>query len=384
MLALLQSDAGTTYAWILFATTVVAFLISLVLVLSRHTHGHFTMDHAESGAHKFHVDPTPRVGGIGIYLALVLAWALLSPSDVQRLLGMILLAGIPALLFGLVEDMTKRVGVLPRLLATMVSGLVACLLSGVALSRLDVPLLDWALTWWPLAVVFTAFAVGGVANAVNIIDGFHGLASGTVVLALVTLSVLAFRAGDAPLALVCLLVAAAMVGFWLINYPWGKLFLGDGGAYFAGFALAWLAVLLPMRNASVSPWASLLVCAYPFIEVVYSIVRRRLQRLSPGDADRHHLHSLLASAFIHRRFPHWSHGWQNAAVAPVVWCFVAGPALLALVFHDDTEVLAVGMLAAVAAYHHVYQRLARRGESLATLSQAPNGALPVPVPLDPP
>ena len=352
------------YGRISLTTTAVAFLVSLLLVLTRHKHGHFSMDHP-GGVQKFHLEPTPRVGGIGIYLGLVLAWFLLDAGPARQLLGVILLAGIPALLFGLAEDVTKRVGVLPRLLATMVSGLVACLLSGVALSRLDLPLLDLVLIYWPVAVVVTAIAVAGVANAVNIIDGFHGLASGTVILMLLTLAALAYQAGDAPLARVGMLVAAAVAGFWLVNYPWGKLFLGDGGAYFVGFALAWIAVLLPMRNPGVSPWASLMVCAYPIIEVLYSIVRRSLRGLSPGDADKHHLHSLLASQFIQRQFPNVSNGLHNAGVAPFIWCFVAVPGVVAIAFHAQTGVLMLCFVATVLAYHLVYRFLAAGSSPLA-------------------
>ena len=218
----------------------VSFLIGLSIVYTRHWHGRHTLDHPGS-VQTAHVNPTPRVGALGIYLGLIGAWAFLPGGETKELIGLLLVAGLPAWLFGMAEDITKRVGVVPRLLATMFSGALACMISGVALTRLDVPFIDQLLTWWPLAVVFTAFAVGGVANAINIIDGFHGLASGTSILALLALAVLAVLAGDTALAAVCVAAGAAVVGFWLINYPWGKLFMGDGGAYFTGFVLAWTA-----------------------------------------------------------------------------------------------------------------------------------------------
>jgi len=173
---------------------------------------------------------------VGIFLGLVLGWYLLrdggAVGEAKNMLGIVLVAGLPAWAFGLAKDLSGRVGVLPRLLATMCSGALACWFSGVSLTRLDVPLLDAVLAWWPMAVLFTAFAVGGVANAINIIDGFHGLASGTCILALVAVGALAAGAGDLPLATVCGLAAAVVGGFWFVNYPWGKIFMGDGGAYF--------------------------------------------------------------------------------------------------------------------------------------------------------
>jgi len=116
--------------------------------------------------------------------------------------------------------------------------------------------------------------------------------------------------------------------------------------------------LLPMRNPGVSPWASLMVCAYPIIEVLYSIARRSLRGLSPGDADSHHLHSLLASQFIQRHFPNASNGLHNVCVAPFIWCFVAVPGVVAIAFYARTWVLMMCFVATLLAYHLVYRMLA--------------------------
>jgi len=339
--------------------TLTALVVSLVIVGTAHLHGAFSMDHP-GAVQTAHEHPTPRIGGVGIYLGLLAAWLALPAGDTADLLGIILLAGLPAWVFGLAEDLTKRVGVLPRLLATMCSGALACFISGVALTRVDIQFIDLALAYWPIAVLFTAFAVGGVANSINIIDGFHGLASGTSILALLAMTVLSVLAGDAPLAVVCLLAALAVAGFWLVNYPWGKLFMGDGGAYFTGFVLAWVAVLLPMRNPETSPWASLMVCAYPFIEVIYSMLRRRIERRSMGEPDSEHLHSLLASQVVRRHFTQLSSRLQNAAVAPFVWAKVAFMIWLAIAFRHQTGWLVASMVASVVIYHVSYRFLARR------------------------
>lgn len=344
----------------LVLTLILALITSVLVVLTNRWHGRFSMDHP-GAVQKFHLNPTPRIGGIGIYFSLVGAWSLLPASEARQLLGAIVLAGLPAFVFGVAEDLTKRVSVLARLLATMGSGALVCLLTGQALSRLDVPLIDDLLQYWPVAILFTAFAVGGVANAINIIDGFHGLASGTSILAFTALGLLALLSGDTALSAVALLMAAALVGFWLVNYPWGKLFLGDGGAYFTGFTLAWLAVLLPARNPEVSPWACLLICGYPIIEVVYSIFRRMAQKLSPGDPDNAHLHSLLAKRFVHKHFDFLPHFLQNAAVAPMIWVYVCGLIVAGLIYRTSTGWLVVAFLLASLLYHLTYRALSRNG-----------------------
>jgi UDP-N-acetylmuramyl pentapeptide phosphotransferase/UDP-N-acetylglucosamine-1-phosphate transferase len=346
----------TTFA--IAISALASFLLAKVLVLTAGRHGRFGMD-LPGAVQKFHSHPTPRIGGIGIYLALLAAWRLVPEPDAAAILGTILLAGVPALLVGLLEDLTKRVGALVRLVVTMASGALACWIGGATLTHIDVPLFDAMLSLTPVAVIFTAFAVGGVSNAINIIDGFHGLASGTTTLCLLALACIAAHVGDTALVLTAVVVAAAVAGFWLVNFPWGKLFLGDGGAYFAGFALAWLAVLLPMRNAGVSPWASLLVCAYPIVEVIYSIVRRLYGRRSAGQPDRRHLHSLIATRVIPKLLPGLHPTLQNSAVSVIMWICAAVPALAAIAFHHRTGWLVLCAVGVVPVYHLIYRRVAR-------------------------
>lgn len=341
----------------ILAAFLCALGISVLLVATKDHHGHLTMDSAV-GVQKFHVHPTPRVGGVGIYLGLLLGWIVVPDQAVKNILGVVLVAGIPALACGLLEDVTKRVGVMPRLLATMASGVLAWLLTGIALNRLDVRGLDAIMALTPVAVLFTAFAVAGVANAINIIDGFHGLASGTTILALLALAAMSMRSDDPQLALACILVAAAVAGFWLVNYPWGKLFMGDGGAYFVGFGLAWLAVLVPMRNPEVSVWAPMLVCAYPVIEVLYSVMRRHRRRQSPGAPDSQHLHSLIKTQFIRKKLPYANKAVQHAAVSPIAWTFTSVPALFAVALFDQSLLLIFASLACLWIYHRAYRHLA--------------------------
>jgi UDP-N-acetylmuramyl pentapeptide phosphotransferase/UDP-N-acetylglucosamine-1-phosphate transferase len=350
----------STNSLILLIALIASLSIAALVVITQRYHGHLTMD-SSHGVQKFHVHPTPRVGGLGIYIGLVVAWLLVKDEAISQILKTIVLAGIPAFAFGILEDLTKQVGVIPRLLATMASGLIACLMTGLSLTRLDVPVVDEAFKFVPVALLFTSFATGGIANAINIIDGFHGLASGAAIIILVAIAAIAFEVRDLPLVVASLSVAAAVAGFWFLNYPWGKIFLGDGGAYFTGFAMAWLAVLLLVRNPQVSPWVCLLVFAYPVIEVLYSVVRRYMQNQSPGAPDSLHLHSLVKTQIIRKKLPHWRSNLQNAAVSPCIWGFVTIPALAGVfLFNASPMVLGVVIVAFVAMYHLVYTYLVRQ------------------------
>jgi len=339
------------------AVVLAGFAVCLLVVATQGLHGRLTLD-GDKGVQKFHTRPTPRVGGLGLIAALgVAVW--FSAAEAGRILLLLLVAGLPAFIAGFAEDLLKRVGVRERLLATMASGVLAWWLSGISLTRLDVPGLDAILALLPVSVLFTAFAVAGVANAVNIIDGFNGLASGVVMISLAALGAMAHLAGDGALAQVCLLLGAAMAGFLLVNYPFGRIFLGDGGAYLAGFCLGWVAVLLPMRNPSISPWAVFLACSYPIIEVLFSVVRRRRRQLHPGHPDRLHLHSLIKCRVVRKQLPGWSRLAQNSAVAPIVWVFASVPALAAVAFRGNLPALLCLALVFTVLYGIAYRRLAR-------------------------
>lgn len=351
----------------------VAFVVSIGLVLTTKWHGKFSLD-GTHGVQKFHSVPTPRIGGLAIFAGLVCACVVAAEAR-QALLAPIVVAGLPAFCFGVAEDVTKRVSVRTRLLATMASGVIAWYLTGISVTETGIWGIDSALAFLPFSVLFTAFAVGGVANAVNIIDGFNGLASGTVTISLVALGLIAAGVGDMNMARVCFIVAAVTVGFFVVNFPFGKIFLGDGGAYLLGFVLAWLAVMLPARNPSVSVWAPLLACGYPVFETLFTIARRVCARANPGDPDSNHLHSLIKLAICRRYFTGLTANMRNASVSPFSWAVAAVPAGLAVKFSTSTAALMLACLASFMVYAGLYLLLASTSqakERLASLA-APVG-----------
>jgi UDP-N-acetylmuramyl pentapeptide phosphotransferase/UDP-N-acetylglucosamine-1-phosphate transferase len=282
---------------------------------------------------------------------------LFTPPEVAAMLGPILIASLPAFLAGTAEDIVKRGRVTERLLATFASGVLAWWLTGDSLTRIGVGGVDWLLAITPVSVMFTAFAVGGVANAINIIDGLNGLASGVVLLCMSTIGLIAFLAGDAEMAKICFIFGGATFGFLLINYPYGKIFLGDGGAYLLGFVLGWIAVMVAMRNPSVSPWAPMLACGYPILEVLFSMARRRARTLKLGHPDRLHLHSLIWARITRKWLVGRPAVIQNAAVLPIVLLYALIPAVMAVIFRKNTVMLIICFFICALIYALVYARL---------------------------
>ncbi len=271
----------------------VSLIVAAALVATKRWHAARTGD-SGAGPHKFHDSPTtPRVGGLALLSGYGAAVAV-SASPARELLLAAGAAAAVGLLGGLAEDLTKRVHKTVRFVGTSLAGLAFCLLSGHAITRVEIPAVDDALRAAPaIAIALAVLAVAGTAHAINMIDGFHGLAPGTAVILLAAFRLVSLRAGDESLAMFCLAVIGVACGFAALNFPLGALFLGDGGAYFLGVLVAVVAVMVPARNPGVSPWVSLVVLAYPLTEAAVSVIRKLRAGGSPFDPDRRHLHMLV-------------------------------------------------------------------------------------------
>ncbi len=354
---------------IAMVATLASFVASMLIVLTQGWHGRLSLDGDVTSIQKFHKRPVPRIGGLAVAIGVFSAFLFGAATEPRALQGdsagdvfRLLLAGMPAFLAGLTEDLTKRVSVRVRLTATLASAVLAYWLLGAYLPRIDVWGLDALFAVLPLAILITSVAVAGVANSINIIDGFHGVAGSAVVILLAGLGVLAWQAGDAFVARLALLGIGATIGFLLVNYPTGRLFMGDGGAYLMGFWVAEVAVLLVLRNPSINAWQVLAVCAYPIIEVMYSIYRRIvIRKVSPGAPDRLHLHTLVYRRLVCQLIPrNDGKPWiRNAAVALVLAAWMALAAMAGIKFGDSVASAVTVVILEALAYMAVYTRLIR-------------------------
>ena len=345
----------------------VAFLISLVVTLLvvryEHLHAHVTADHDLGGIQKFHATPVPRIGGIGVMLGLISGAVakFFSEPEVASFGVLVIVAATPAFTAGLIEDLTKRVSVTKRLLATALSAAVGGVVLGGWLTKLDIPGVDYLMAFGVVSILVTCFAVAGVANAFNLIDGYNGLAGMVAVIILMGLAYVANQVGDRAIMITAYATAGGILGFLVWNYPRGLIFLGDGGAYLIGFLVAELSVLLVARNPQVSPWFPLLLAFYPIFETVFTIFRRVvIGKTHPGLPDAAHLHQL-----IYRRVVRWAVGddclkkktQRNAMTSPYLWLMASLAVIPAVIFWRSTVTLQIVTLGFAFFYLLVYRQL---------------------------
>jgi UDP-N-acetylmuramyl pentapeptide phosphotransferase/UDP-N-acetylglucosamine-1-phosphate transferase len=274
---------------------------------------------------------------------------------------MLLACALPVFLAGIWEDISRRVSPKQRLAAAVVSAILASVFASGVIARLDIPHIDGWLTNPVFALLLTCFMVAGACNALNLIDGANGLAGGTALLMFAGLAGAAWHVGDHLVFIQAVAVAGALAGFLYWNFPRARVFLGDGGAYFVGFMYAELSIQIVARNEHISAWFVVMLAAYPIVETIYSIYRRKILLRTPStEPDAFHLHSLIYHGVTlpgERRRQDPNICRANARVSTRMWLHGLLCLALALIFHSNTGALLAGLLVYVIFYIAHYRTL---------------------------
>jgi len=348
----------------IFSAFIVSLLVGYFILHYREKHQSITGDIDISGIQKFHTTVVPRIGGALVFLGIISGVLIryFSPDIRAFNEGVILIiAAIPAFIGGFIEDLTKRVGVKMRLFLTALSAGLAGFLLDAWLTDIQIVGFDYLLTISFVSITFTCFAVAGVANSFNLIDGFNGLASVVSLMILMAIAYVAFQVRDYGILLSSFAAIGAIAGFVFWNYPKGSIFLGDGGAYLIGFWIAELCVLLVTRNPSVSKWFPVLICIYPIFETVFTIYRRIVKRLHPGMPDANHLHQMIFRRIVSGPASQSEGGLlrENSRTSPYLWVLTSLAIMPAILFWQSKWLLQLATLLFCAAYIWLYWAIVR-------------------------
>jgi len=328
---------------VFFLTFMVSVALCAIAVLRPSllmSHDHMIRDLSARQAQ--HTRPTPRIGGVAVILAVVVGVALYG-DQIGRDLLFALLSGAVVFLVGLREDVARNVSPSVRLLAALVSAILAMMLSGAQVSGLGIGAGDVVFQWSVVAIVITLLWSTGTCHALNLIDGLNGLASLYSICAAGAIFAIAAYTQDTDIQIISGLLAVAVLGFFIFNWPFGRIFMGDAGAYGIGHILAWLGIVLMARNPEVAGFAILLVLFWPVCETLYSIFRRRLNRCATGQPDRLHFHHLVVRALplVFNRGKR--RVYDNSLATIVLVPFFMFPILTGLLFWNDASMAAAGL-----------------------------------------
>ncbi|PHX80911.1 MAG: undecaprenyl-phosphate alpha-N-acetylglucosaminyl 1-phosphate transferase [Thermoleophilia bacterium] len=266
------------------------------------------------GGRRIHDRPIPLLGGVAIFLGIVVA--VLPNLEVDRRYASILIGAGLICLLGVVDD---RFGIppLPKLL-----GQIACaaipVATGMTIDSITIPLIEpstvsFGVLAYPLTIIF----IVAVANVVNLADGMDGLAAGVCGISALTFAILALSLGRISAGVMAAAVAGACLGFLPWNFNPAKVFMGDSGALVLGFLLACVSIQGVMKTAAaLSLVFPLVVLLVPILDTSFVILKRLKSGQSIASADKNHFHHrLLRVGYTQRQAVGLLYAWSAVLAA---------------------------------------------------------------------
>ena len=198
------------------------------------------------------------MGGVSIILGIGSQFYFLYPENLEFYKSLFLIS-VGVFLIGFIEDLRQDLKPIVRLALCFC---ISCIISDVLLLKItyvNIDLIDNLLLITSVSLVFTVIAITTLIQSFNIIDGLNGLAIISAKLMISGIGIISYLQGDIFIMVICMITLGPLLAFLIINFPLGKIFLGDGGAYFLGVWIAVLVIMLSERNLEVSPYCSLLL-----------------------------------------------------------------------------------------------------------------------------
>ena len=281
---------------------------------------------------RLHQDEVPRIAGLLMYIFLTTV-ALFSVE--LHYLNVILISALPMVLIGSKEDLFHNTSPKLRLVMMTISAGLFVYLLPTNLPEIGFPLINQILSISFMKELFFIFSILVIINGNNLIDGVHGNLAFTNMIQFILVGLLAFIVGDDVIVQLSCLLLLPLIVFTLFNFPFGKIFCGDAGAYFYGFAISASVIYLFGTYDDLLSWNAILILIYPSIELLFSFIRKKFfEKKSAFTADAKHLHSLIFR-YLKKRHP----GFNNSLVTIFLMPFISLPLLTFLFYQDIFAIL---------------------------------------------
>jgi UDP-GlcNAc:undecaprenyl-phosphate GlcNAc-1-phosphate transferase len=325
----------------ILAPAAVAFLAAAVLAfvltpaVRRLAQRVEAVDHPEE--RRVNTMPVPRGGGVAVGVAFLVVVAGLFVADAtiglwgpldalaRPEIAALLLGGGAAVVIGLLDDrfdLRARWQLGGQLLVALIPVALGITVGAIA-NPFGAGVIRLEGVW---GAIFVVVWTVGMINSINFIDGLDGLSSGVALIAAVTLGIISATgtAREPVVALVCVALAGALLGFLRWNFHPASIFIGTSGVMFLGYTLALLSIL-----GSAKVVVALLVLGVPIIDTFYIIVRRVSRGRSPFSADRGHIHHRLLDV-----------GLTHRQTVLLIYAICAGLGALALILSGSGQLYA--------------------------------------------
>ncbi len=241
----------------------------------------------------YHKKSTSRLGGMAIYLPLLLVTFFFENTPEYEFLRNVLLCASPLFLAGILDDLNFAIKPYTRIFLMLPTPILLFFYVNLRVESVSLELFDYLLSFEIFSLLFLVFSLIGIVNAFNIIDGFNGLLLSYCLT--IILSLLIDLGPSLSMDWMNYMVAVffAVFGVFLVNFPFGKIFLGDGGAYLLGLLIPVGLIKYTFDN-DLSPWFVLALLIYPVTEVLVSAIRKIFfRKMSALQPDGLHFHMLI-------------------------------------------------------------------------------------------
>lgn len=253
-------------------------------------------------ARKVHATPIPRMGGLAIYAAFVIAVLATIPLGIQ-MMGLIIGSSI-IVAVGIVDDLyqlSAKVKLMGQIIAA-----ATLLFFDIRIDWIANPFTGDFLYFEWLAIPITIFWVVGLTNTVNLIDGLDGLAAGVSTIAAASIFFIAADMGITTVALLLASLAGGALGFLKYNMNPAKVFMGDTGSMFLGYVLAAVSVIGAVKSAAtIALIVPIVALGLPILDTTFAIVRRKLSGEPIFKPDKGHLHHRLLAMGMTQKQAVW-------------------------------------------------------------------------------
>ncbi|GEN89748.1 glycosyltransferase family 4 protein [Oceanobacillus sojae] len=292
---------------------------------------------------KIHQKATPRLGGLAIFIGALFGMIYLQPSHIY--VDEILIGSIIILITGALDD---KYTIRPIIkLSGQVIAASLLIYAGLVIERITIPLLGVVELGF-LGPVLTFFWIIGITNAINLIDGLDGLATGVTTIALISIFAMALVDYQVLVAYLCITFIGANIGFLYHNFYPAKIYMGDTGSNLLGYIVAIISILGLFKNITFFSFIiPVVILAVPIFDTLVAMIRRMYNKESIMTADRRHIHYQLIDA-----------GYSHQKTVVIIYLFSALFGIIGILFSEADLTISLFFTAVMIFLLHIFAELA--------------------------
>jgi UDP-GlcNAc:undecaprenyl-phosphate/decaprenyl-phosphate GlcNAc-1-phosphate transferase len=247
---------------------------------------------------KVHQKIMPRLGGLAIFIGVGAGYF---ASDLQNApLTGITIGAFIIIITGVLDD-KYQLSAKYKLVGQILAALIVAK-TGLLIDLLNIPFIGEFDLSFALAFPLTVLWIIAITNAINLIDGLDGLAAGVSTIVIATIAIMAGLNGNVLILTLSLIVIGSTIGFLFYNFHPAKIFMGDTGALFLGYAIAIISLLGVYKSVTLFSFViPLIILGVPVFDTTFAIIRRLVNKKPISAPDKGHLHHRLLSLGLSHR-----------------------------------------------------------------------------------